>query len=78
MSETLITTTDLSVHYPLGGKLFGPKPVVRACEGVTVHIESGSFYGLVGESGSGKTTFGRALLRAAPITRALAGTCPAQ
>jgi oligopeptide/dipeptide ABC transporter ATP-binding protein len=69
MSETLITTNDLSVHYPLRGKLFGPKPVVRACEAVTVHIERGSFYGLVGESGSGKTTFGRALLRAAPITR---------
>jgi len=69
MSETIITADDLSVHFPLGGKLFGPKPVVRAVEGVTVHIEKGSFYGLVGESGSGKTTFGRALLRAVPITR---------
>ena len=72
MTETLITTNDLSVHFPLQGKLFGPKPVVRAVEGVTVHIERGSFYGLVGESGSGKTTFGRALLRAAPITRGTA------
>ena len=69
MTETLIETNDLSVHFPLKGNLFGPKPVVRAVEGVTVHIERGSFYGLVGESGSGKTTFGRALLRAAPITR---------
>jgi oligopeptide/dipeptide ABC transporter ATP-binding protein len=69
MSETIIATNDLSVHFPLRGTLFGPKPVVRAVEGVTVHIEKGSFYGLVGESGSGKTTFGRALLRAAPITR---------
>jgi oligopeptide/dipeptide ABC transporter ATP-binding protein len=70
MSETLISTNDLSVHYPLRAKkLFGPRPVVRACESVTVHIKRGSFYGLVGESGSGKTTFGRALLRAAPITR---------
>ncbi len=69
MSETLITTNDLSVHYPLSGTLFGPKPVVRAIESVSVRIEKGSFFGLVGESGSGKTTFGRALLRAAPITR---------
>ena len=46
--------------------------MVRAVEGVTVHIERGSFYGLVGESGSGKTTFGRALLRAVPITRGTA------
>ncbi len=70
MSEALISTNDLSVHFPLrGGKLFGPPPVVRAVEGVTVDIERGSFFGLVGESGSGKTTFGRALLRAAPISR---------
>ena len=69
MTEAIISATDLSVHFPLGGKLFGPRPVVRAVEGVTVHIQRGSFFGLVGESGSGKTTFGRALLRAAPITR---------
>jgi oligopeptide/dipeptide ABC transporter ATP-binding protein len=70
MSEALIVTDDLSVHFPIRGKnLFGPPPVVRAVEGVSVHIERGSFFGLVGESGSGKTTFGRALLRAAPITR---------
>ncbi|MBL4812236.1 MAG: ATP-binding cassette domain-containing protein [Rhodobacteraceae bacterium] len=64
----LIETKDLSVHYPLRGKLFGPQPVVRAVEKVSVKIAAGSFFGLVGESGSGKTTFGRALLRAAPIT----------
>jgi len=70
MSETLIATNDLSVHFPIRGKkLFGPPPVVRAVESVSVNIERGSFFGLVGESGSGKTTFGRALLRAAPITR---------
>ncbi len=69
MSDTLISTNDLSVHYPLRGKLFGPKLVVRAIESVSVDIQKGSFFGLVGESGSGKTTFGRALLRAAPITR---------
>jgi peptide/nickel transport system ATP-binding protein len=68
-SKPLISTRDLSVHYPLRGRPFGPKPVVRAVEGVSVDIARGSFFGLVGESGSGKTTFGRALLRAAPITR---------
>ena len=72
MSETLISASDLSVHFPLRGKLFGPPPVVRAVEGVTVDIKRGSFFGLVGESGSGKTTLGRALLRAAPITRGAA------
>jgi oligopeptide/dipeptide ABC transporter ATP-binding protein len=69
MSEKpLISTRNLSVHYPLRGGIIGPKPVVRAVESVNVDITRGSFFGLVGESGSGKTTFGRALLKAAPIT----------
>ena len=69
-NDVLIKARDLSVHYPLsGGGLFGPKPVVKATEGVNIDIEKGSFFGLVGESGSGKTTLGRALLKAAPITR---------
>ena len=72
MSEVLISTTDLSVHFPLRGGLFGPRLVVRAVENVSIRIEKGSFFGLVGESGSGKTTFGRALLRAAPITSGVA------
>jgi len=67
--KPLMSVRDLAVHYPLRGGLFGPKPVVRAVEGVNLDIEKGSFFGLVGESGSGKTTLGRALLRAAPITR---------
>ena len=68
MSENIISATDLCVHFPLRGTLFGPQPVVRAVESVSVQIKKGCFFGLVGESGSGKTTFGRALLRAAPIT----------
>ncbi len=68
--DILISARDLSVHYPLsGGGLFGPKPVVKAVEGVNLDIAKGSFFGLVGESGSGKTTLGRACLKAAPITR---------
>jgi oligopeptide/dipeptide ABC transporter ATP-binding protein len=72
MSENIISTDGLSVHFPLRGKLFGPPPVVRAVENISVDIQKGSFFGLVGESGSGKTTFGRALLRAAPITNGTA------
>lgn len=67
-AEALISAKDLSVHYPIGGGLLGSANVVRAVEGVSVDIPRGSFFGLVGESGSGKTTFGRALLRAAPIS----------
>ena len=68
--QVLIKARDLSVHYALsGGKIFGPKPVVKAVEGVNLDIAKGSFFGLVGESGSGKTTLGRACLKAAPISR---------
>jgi peptide/nickel transport system ATP-binding protein len=65
----LIKARDLSVHFPLRGGVFGQRLFVRAVEGVDVDIAPGSFFGLVGESGSGKTTLGRALLKAAPITR---------
>ncbi len=68
MSDVLIAARDLSVHFPLRRLGFGEIPVVRACEGINIEIEKGSFFGLVGESGSGKTTLGRAMLKAAPIS----------
>lgn len=67
--KPLMTAKGLSVHYPLRGGLIGPKPFVRAVENVDIEIAPGSFFGLVGESGSGKTTLGRAMLRAAPISK---------
>jgi oligopeptide/dipeptide ABC transporter ATP-binding protein len=69
MSDILIRANNLSVHFPLRGLAFGERPVVRACEGINIEIEKGSFFGLVGESGSGKTTLGRAMLKAAPISQ---------
>ena len=68
MSDILIQAKNLSVHFPLRRLGFGERPVVRACEGINIEIEKGSFFGLVGESGSGKTTLGRAMLKAAPIS----------
>ena len=68
MNEPLISVQNLGVHFPLRGALFGPRPVVRAVEGISLEIEKGHFFGLVGESGSGKTTLGRAILKAVPIT----------
>ena len=67
--KPLITARDLSVHFPLGGGLFGKRASLKAVDGVNIDIERGSFFGLVGESGSGKTTLGRALLKANPISR---------
>lgn len=68
MNDAIVSIRDLAVHYPLGRRLIGPPPVVRALEGVSLDIPRGHFFGLVGESGSGKTTLGRAILKAAPIS----------
>ena len=65
----LVATKNLSVHFGLGRKLFGEQKVVRAVENISLDIPKGSFFGLVGESGSGKTTLGRAILKAAPISK---------
>ena len=67
-TEPLIRVSDLAVHFPLKGPLLGPRPVLKAVDGVSLDIPRGSFFGLVGESGSGKTTLGRAILKAAPIS----------
>ena len=68
IDKPLITVRNLSVHFAIGGALFGHKLVVRAVNNVSMDIRAGTFFGLVGESGSGKTTLGRALLKAVPIT----------
>ncbi len=69
MTDTpLISVSNLSVHFPISGSMFGPNIVVRAVDDVSIDIAPGTFFGLVGESGSGKTTLGRALLKAVPLT----------
>ncbi|MEX0283729.1 MAG: ATP-binding cassette domain-containing protein [Paracoccaceae bacterium] len=68
MTEPMIKVDNLSIHFPLGRKLLGPPPMLKAVDQVSFEIPKGSFFGLVGESGSGKTTIGRSILRAAPIS----------
>lgn len=65
--ELLIETRELTVGFPVGGRLFNKK-TLKAVDGISIGIPRGSFFGVVGESGSGKTTLGRALLNAVPIT----------
>ncbi|MEO1549362.1 MAG: oligopeptide/dipeptide ABC transporter ATP-binding protein [Pseudomonadota bacterium] len=65
----IVSIKDLEVHYPLGRRLLGPPPMLKALAGITLDIPRGSFFGLVGESGSGKTTLGRAILKAAPVSK---------
>ncbi|WP_299048160.1 ATP-binding cassette domain-containing protein [uncultured Tateyamaria sp.] len=64
----LVQIDTLTVSFPIGRRLIGPPPMIKAVKGVSLTIPKGSFVGLVGESGSGKTTLGRAILKAAPIS----------
>lgn len=64
----LVSIQNLTVAFPLGRRLLGTPPMLKAVKNVSLDIPKGSFVGLVGESGSGKTTLGRAILKAAPIS----------
>ena len=72
MSEApIISVRNFSVDFMISTGLIQKSPL-RALKGIDLDITRSCFFGLVGESGSGKTTFGRALLRAAPITEGTA------
>ncbi len=65
----LLQAEGLSKHYSIGRKgLFGlgAHAVLRAVDGVSIRIETGTTLGLVGESGCGKSTLGRMLIRLVP------------
>jgi microcin C transport system ATP-binding protein len=60
----LMTANDLRVWFPIrSGLLRRVRGHVKAVDGVSLAVRSGTTLGVVGESGSGKTTLGLALLR---------------
>jgi peptide/nickel transport system ATP-binding protein len=64
-AEPILSIRNLKKYYPVRKGLFGfSDQVIKAVDGVTIHIQRGETLGLVGESGSGKTTVGRCVLRA--------------
>jgi len=65
MSETLLKTVDLKVHFPLPKTSFFEKNggTVKAVDGVSFEVKRGETLGLVGESGCGKSTLGRSILQ---------------
>jgi microcin C transport system ATP-binding protein len=64
LARELMAADDLKVWFPIrSGVLRRVKGYVKAVDGVSLAVRSGTTLGVVGESGSGKTTLGLALLR---------------
>jgi microcin C transport system ATP-binding protein len=60
----LMAARDVKVWFPIRrGVLRRVKGYVKAVDGVSLEVRTGTTLGVVGESGSGKTTLGLALLR---------------
>ena len=61
---------DLNTHFPVTKGLLTRRVVdiVRAVDGVTLHVEKGEILGLVGESGCGKSTLSRSVMQLIPVT----------
>jgi oligopeptide/dipeptide ABC transporter ATP-binding protein len=60
MAERLLEIEDLYTQF------FTSRGVVRAVDGVSLHVDRGEVVGIVGESGSGKTMMSLSVLRLVP------------
>jgi microcin C transport system ATP-binding protein len=64
LAPELMAAEDIKVWFPIrSGVLRRVKGHVKAVDGVSLAVRTGTTLGVVGESGSGKTTLGLALLR---------------
>jgi len=58
----LLEVTDLRKYFFIK-KGFQASKILRAVDGIKLHLDTGEVLGIVGESGCGKTTLGRTILR---------------
>ena len=64
MDKPLLEVCNLTRHFPVTTGLFRKRVgLIKAVDGISLHIKQGETLGLVGESGCGKTTTGRLILR---------------
>ncbi|HXW33903.1 MAG TPA: ABC transporter ATP-binding protein [Acidimicrobiales bacterium] len=68
--DHLLSVVDLKKHFRKGVSWRQSREgdIVRAVDGVNLHILAGETLGLVGETGSGKTTLARCILRTCDVT----------
>ncbi len=59
-NNTLLTLNDLSTYFSVRGQ------VIKAVDGLSLHLRRGEIFGLVGESGSGKTMTALSIMRLVP------------
>ena len=63
MSQKILSVTNLSKYYKLGGAFSKSKEKVHAVDNVSFDLYEAETLGIVGESGCGKSTLGRMIVR---------------
>jgi peptide/nickel transport system ATP-binding protein len=66
MNTPLLATRGLRKHFPVKSGFFGPSRILRAVDGVDLHLHPGETLGLAGESGCGKSTVAKLIMGLIP------------